>query len=100
MKTFNLSNYYLSSKSDHNLSGFDSELILDQLEKATDGRQFTNRRGAKETYILIELECEVYGAGVGVYGDTVELKTLLLPSMVKANESKGKALNLKRFLVT
>jgi len=100
LKVFNLSNYYLSADTAHNLHGFDSELILDELEKATDGRQFTNYSGAKETYILITLECETYGVGIKLNGDTVEVRTLLTPSMVKLNETrKARAINLQRFLV-
>jgi len=98
MKTFNLSSYYLDGNTAHNLHGFDVDAILDSIETAKEGRQFTNYSGAKETYILIELDCETYGAGIKLNGDTVELRTLLTPSMVKLNETrKARALNLQRF---
>ena len=97
MRTITLT-YLTFSENAHNLHGFDEEELLDALDNATEGRSFTNQQGFEQLYALVELPArtglgtETYGLGFGLYEDEAQIRTVLTPEMVRANELGGRGL--------
>ena len=77
----------------HNLGGLDENDILDKAEEAKEGRTFTNKVGFRQTYLLVKLPArdgfglELFGVGFTLRGNFLEVRTLLTPEMVAANEA-------------
>ena len=91
MKTIDVSGLYLEVEG-HNLHGFTDDEILDSVELATEGREFTGRRGNIEQYLLVRLGLEIFGVGFKIRGDTLFVRTVLTPKMVDLNEKGGRNL--------
>ena len=81
------------------LHGHDYEFILDLAELATEGRQFTNYEGAKQSYLIATIASEQWGIGFRVEQSYLIVTTLLTPDMLITNERKRTALNMTSYLV-
>ena len=64
-----------------------------EAEEAKEGRTFTNKVGFRQTYLLVKLPArdgfglELFGVGFTLRGNFLEVRTLLTPEMVAANEA-------------
>jgi len=88
MKELQLSHLYLEVDG-HNLYGLDDDTILDAIELAKEGREFTNQSGFLNRYLHIMVDGELLGAGVQIVEDTLVVRTILTEKQVMENEQRS-----------